>query len=130
MRRRSWSFPIELPVRYRLSDDPYWHSGVTDLLSDSQAVVKSDPLPESASKISLIVSLPSTDDDSGGCVVAQGIVRRCAVDIADWRTPWFVVDISSYSLDRLDRVLREASWPEPHAALSVSCLNLSEYRVH
>ena len=136
MLRRSWSFPIELPVRFRLSDDPRWRSGVTDLLSDSLAVVRSEPLasseplPESASEVTLIVSLPPTDDGSGGCVVARGVVRRGAVDIADWRTPSFVVDVSSYSLDRLDRVLREPSWPEPHAAQSVSRFNLSEYRVH
>ena len=43
-----WSFPVELPVRYRLGCDPEWRSGVAHQLTDSEADIHADRAPEPA----------------------------------------------------------------------------------
>ena len=115
--RRTWTYAVHLPVRYRLEGERRWRAGVTSHLSASQAVIQSGPQPRRGTSLTMIVSIPSS---SGcGCVVGHGSIRN-STPVAGGRASRVVVDVTRYRLERLDRALDEHTLPHEEPVLARS----------
>ena len=130
MARRIWSVPVELPVRYRLGDEPCWQAGVTSLLTESHAFMQSELDLAPAMPVTMIVSLAGADADEehGGCVVVIGLIRS-RLDLTCDSLHTFVVEVSKYRLARLADAMRDPDLLPPSPALAIAAPR-SEYRVH
>lgn len=114
MPQHNWSFPVELPVRYRLGCDPELRSGVAHQLTDSEAYIQAERVPEPGAVVTIVVALASNDQEYSGCVIGSGVIRAGTIRIQGAKgssVPVFVIDVSSYRLDRRDRAMRELEVP-------------------
>jgi len=133
MPRHSWSFPVELPVRYRLGSDPELLSGVAHLLTDSEAYIYTARAPEPGAVVTIVVALTSGDHDYGGCVIGSGVIRAGTIRMQGtkgWSVPVFVIDIFSYRLARRDHAMRELEGYMSPGDVGVSASNPAEQRLH
>ena len=133
MPRHSWSFPVELPVRYRLGSDPELLSGVAHLLTDSEAYIYTARAPEPGAVVTIVVALAPGDHDCGGCVIGSGVIRAGTIRMLSAKgspVPVFVVDVFSYRLARRDHAMRELEGYVSPGDVSRSASPPVEQRLH
>ena len=100
-RSRATRFPLGLPVLYQEAGDSDWHGGVTESISSSALVIRADEPVVPAESVTVVVSLPSTPDEPGACLVGHGRVTRLIAS-QESALPAFVVEIDEYRFHRRD----------------------------
>ena len=73
-RSRATRFSMGLPVLYQEAGDSEWYGGVTENISSSGLVIRADEPVVPAESVTVVVSLPSTPDEPGACLVGHGRV--------------------------------------------------------
>ena len=99
-RVRARRFAMHLPVLYRALGDDEWHGGVTETIGISGVLIRADGMVMPAASVTVIISLPSTADECGACLVGTGRVARIATSPRQTRPPAFAVDVVRYRLHR------------------------------
>ena len=107
-RPRATRFPMGLPVLYQEAGESDWHGGVTESISSSGLVIRADEPVVPADSITVVVSLPSTPDEPGACLVGHGRVTR-TIASEESALPAFAVDIDVYRFHRRDSVPRKTT---------------------
>jgi hypothetical protein len=69
---RAQRFELNLPVWYRTADETQWHSGVTEMVSASGAVVRAAARLLPARPVHIVIALPSV----AGCLIGAGRIVR------------------------------------------------------
>jgi hypothetical protein len=102
--RSSWvrarRYAMHLPVWYRGVGTDEWHGGVTENIGVSGMLIRADGMVVPAASVTVIISLPSTADECGACLVGRGRVARIATSPRQTTPPVFAVDVVRYRLHR------------------------------
>ena len=95
---------VQVPVRYRVGAETRWHSGTTENLSLTGALIRTEsPVPEAA-RLQLVLAVPPRVLDTAPCELAcVGLVRRLA---RSERGEHVVgIQFAQVALDALDTVI-------------------------
>jgi len=96
---RPQRFPLHLPVWYRMAGETQWHRSVTQNISCGGAAIHTDePIPP-GTPVTVMISLPSTASEAGGCLTGQGQVVR-TIEESRAAFAGFAVAVKRYRLDR------------------------------
>lgn len=98
---RAQRYPLKLPVQYRRVGETEWHAGITENISDSGAVIRTDEAVPPSTRVVIVIALPSSAALPGGRLTGEGTVVRRVRSSA--RT--FAVTVTGYTLARPENVL-------------------------
>ena len=103
--RRGKRFVLRWPIWYRMVSETEWHSGMTENISSSGALihVKASTVP--ATPVVVVIALPSTSSRPRSCLVGEGRVARSITPASRAEGLAFAVTVNGYRLDRSGRVL-------------------------
>jgi hypothetical protein len=87
-------------VRYRRANEQEWHTGTTQSISLSGAVILADEALVPAEPVEIAISLPAVP----GCLVGRGHIVRSLSSTSSPQTT-FAVSVERYRIGRLDDVL-------------------------
>ena len=59
-RVRAQRYPLNLPVQYRRAGETDWHAGITENISDSGAVIRTDEAMPPSTRVAIVIALPSS----------------------------------------------------------------------
>jgi hypothetical protein len=100
---RAQRYALHLPVLFRRVGDADWQSGTTENLSDSGAVIRAATPLMPATRIEVIISLPSSATQPGGCLTGQGQVVRSFSPLPQGNESAFAVTFNQYRLERREK---------------------------
>jgi hypothetical protein len=69
---RARRFDLNLPVWYRRADEALWHTGVTETVSSTGALIRAEEPSASARPVTVVIALPSV----AGCLIGSGRIVR------------------------------------------------------
>ena len=95
------SYTLCLPVWYRATDETEWHTGLSQKITTTGALIRADEPGTPPSDLIVAIELPS----AGGCLVGYGHVIRLIGGTDDTAPVTFAVQVAAYRLDRRDAVL-------------------------
>src|SRR5687768_7311556 len=101
---RAQRFALALPIVFRRLGDAEWHTGTTENLSDSGAVICTDSPFMPPSIVDFVIALPSTALHTGGCLTGQAEVVRSFTLLAEPHESVFAVRFSECRLERREDV--------------------------
>jgi hypothetical protein len=90
-----------LPVWYRKPDEHQWHTGTTQSISISGAIIHADEPITPADPIVIAISLPVVP----GCLVGRGRIVRTVANTSETSGNTFIVAVDRYRISRRDVVL-------------------------
>lgn len=96
---RPQRFALHLPVRYRMAGEADWHRSVTQNISCCGAAIHTDESIPAGTPVTVMISLPTSGSEGGGCLVGLGQVVR-TIESSTTAYPGFAVAIKRYRLDR------------------------------
>ncbi len=102
--KRPWRmerFRIETTIHYRMAGESDWHSGTTEDISGSGALVRAEPIARARTAIEMIFVVPvEMVSHAGGVVVCTGQVVRTVPAATANGLPGFAASITKYHLLR------------------------------
>jgi hypothetical protein len=98
---RARRFDLQLPVSYRSGDEQTWHSGTTESISMSGAIIRAHESIVPADPIDVAIALPFVP----GCLVGRGRVVRTVPSIAQSDEITFVIAVDNYRINHRDAVV-------------------------
>jgi PilZ domain-containing protein len=97
--RRSKRFPIEAPLRYRISCDDDWKKAQTENISSTGVLFRCEQCAGQGAHVELNFLLLSSAGDQVGLEVAcEGDVVRMDLPLGDRKLPALAVNITAYRL--------------------------------
>jgi hypothetical protein len=99
--RRGRRFALQLPVSYRIVGETEWHSGTTEDISYSGALLRTEECSLPTSPIVVVVSLSSIAAEAGGCLMGGARVVRRIVSPSPTAPLAFAVTFMWYRLGRM-----------------------------
>lgn len=97
--RRSKRFPIEAPLRYRVSCEEDWRQARTENISSTGVLFRCEQCAGRGAHVELNFLLLSTSGDHAGLEVAcEGDVVRLDLPMEDEKLPALAVNITAYRL--------------------------------
>jgi hypothetical protein len=96
--RRSKRFPIEAPLRYRLSIEEDWRKARTENISSTGVLFRCEQCAGRGSHVELNFLLSSTGDQAGLEVACEGEVVRLDLPLGEEKLPALAVNITAYRL--------------------------------
>jgi len=97
--RRSKRFPIEAPLRYRLSCEDDWRKARTENISSTGVLFRCEQCAGRGSHVELNFLLLSSSGDQAGLEVAcEGEVVRLDLPLGEEKLPALAVNITAYRL--------------------------------
>ena len=88
-------------MRYRRTNEQEWHTGTTQSISLSGAVIRADEAFGPAEPVEIAISLPAVP----GCLVGRGHIVRTLPSSSSSAETTFAVAVDRYSISRLEKVL-------------------------
>lgn len=98
---RARRFDLHLPVWYRAADETEWHTGSTQSVSATGALIRADEPAVPSEALTVVIALPSVD----ACLVGHGRIVRSALPPAQADPPTFAVSVSRYRIAHCESVL-------------------------
>ena len=65
---RPQRFDLNLPVWYRSTDETHWHTGVTEIVSSTGALIRAEEPAAPTQQVRVVIELPSM----AGCLIGSG----------------------------------------------------------
>jgi PilZ domain len=97
--RRSKRFPIEAPLRYRVSRDDNWRKARTENISSTGVLFRCEQCAGQGAHVELNFLLLSSGGDQVGLEVAcEGEVVRMDLPLGEGKLPALAVNITAYRL--------------------------------
>jgi len=97
--RRSRRFPIEAPLRYRVSSESDWRNALTENISSTGVLFRCDQFAERGARVEMnFLLLRSSADQVGLEVACEGEVVRLDPPAGGKKMPALAVNIDSYLL--------------------------------
>jgi len=103
--RRGKRFDLQWRIWYRMVSETEWHSGMTENISFSGALIHSKASTVPATPVVVVIALPSTPSNPRSCLVGEGRVVRTITPASQAEGSAFAVAVNRYQLDRSGRVL-------------------------
>lgn len=103
--RRGKRFDLHWPIWYRIASETEWHSGVTENISFSGALIHTKAATVPATPLVVVIALPSAPSRPPSCLVGEGRVVRSITPASQTEGSAFAVAVNSYRFDRSGRLL-------------------------
>lgn len=103
--RRGKRFTLHWPVWYRAASESEWHSGMTENISSSGALIRAEAPIVSATPVVVVIAMPSTPSRPRSCLVGEGRVVRSLGSLSQTEGSAFAVAVPRYRFDRSGQVL-------------------------
>lgn len=103
--RRGTRFTLHWPIWYRTASETEWHSGMTENISFSGALIHAEAPTVPAAPVIVVIALPSTPSRPRGCLVGEGRVVRSVAPPSQTEGSAFAVAVTRYRFDRSGQVL-------------------------
>jgi hypothetical protein len=91
---RARRFDLSLRVWYRSANETQWHSGKTQCVSATGAVIRADGPVAPSRPVTVVIALPSV----AGCLVGCGRVVRTVETFAQTALSTFAIRVSRYRI--------------------------------
>jgi hypothetical protein len=103
--RRGKRFDLHWPIWYRMVTETEWHSGTTENISFSGALIHGKTSTVPATPLVVVIALPSTPSSPRSCLVGEGRVVRSIAPASQAEGSAFAVAVNRYRFDRSGDVL-------------------------
>ena len=103
--RRGKRFDLHWPIWYRMVTETEWHSGTTENISFSGALIHGKTSTVPATPLVVVIALPSTPSRPRSCLVGEGRVVRRITAAPQAEGSAFAVAVNRYRFDRSGHVL-------------------------
>lgn len=103
--RRGTRFTLQWPVWYRTAGETEWHSGTTENISFSGALIHAKASTVPVTPVVVVIALPPTLSRPHGCLVGQGRVVRSVAPPSQTEGSAFAVAVTRYQFDRSGHML-------------------------
>jgi len=97
--RRSRRFPIEAPLRYRVSSEVDWRKAKTENISSTGVLFRCEQCMERGARVEMkFLLLRSSSDQAGLEVACEGQVVRLDLPLGEQKLPSLAVNFTAYWL--------------------------------
>jgi hypothetical protein len=103
--RRGKRFTLHWPVWYRATGEREWHSGMTENISYSGALIHTEASIVPATAVVVVIAMPSTPSSPRACLVGEGRIVRSVTPLSRTEGSAFAVAVPQYRFDRSGQVL-------------------------
>lgn len=93
-------------MRFRCTSDAEWHTGSTQNVSESGAIIRASTQLMPSTLVEVIITLPSSAKDAGTCLRGEGRVVRSFSLLSGHHDDVFAVAFTRVRLQRLERAPR------------------------